>query len=484
MVRKPRSLSLRKRKRTFKGNFVSRLGAFTAARRNTVTDDDRRTRRRNEYLSRLRTRRQDEMRERRERRESMIREGVSNALEQITDRDNTPVSEVEKYNYRAGFDTLNYPIMNVNYESDTSSQRMYRDFFEELDGLYERVGASGRNWQFVSIVIQKIGDKYFFIPYVPYYVALSEANNAIMPLMPGMYNQLRTKINNHITNIVSNANLGKHIKEYLDNGEFIHISLDYYVARDLGQAGFHIDTRRGNSVYTHLIYNNDRDILGPELASFSEECAYGPDDQPVSVFRPVVHFPYGSAGFNDNVIIHSTPYSNDAEYERGLFTDFQNASILPSVVELKKIRKIAEKNGVSIEKAAEDYGYNLFGFRFGPATVKSVQLPLLVPSPSRASIPNKDLGIKIGDRYVRPSFIRCHMTHHTKFGEVEALFGDPNQNRYIMEHRLADFSELPSEMLGEVTENRVVDVMVTEEMSVVEINELLKGSCIRRENRG
>jgi hypothetical protein len=457
---------------------------------------------------------------------SALNSAVDNIVEHIEhsqDMDTSVEPTENVYNYRAGFDDVNYPILNVNYEYKEYNIARYAELFSNLHKLHNRVEATDKNWQFVCIVIQSNGENYEYVAYKPYYTNLSETGSRYLYNYE-YNNELSELINYHISNVIYNANLGGYIREYLDKGEAVNISLDYYVGRTLGNAGWHTDTRRENSLYTNLTYNNQADILGPEIAYYDNQCMPFLNR---TVFRPRINYPYGSAGFNDNIIIHSTPYTSEAESQNMLFNTYQSARILPNLKTIESIRRYANENNISIRKAAkakdiilndlyknpiitqyanehnmteEDAARtisantgieyeDLIGSSIGPVTTEMHKLPILSSSKARREY-------TADSNLTRPSFIRCHITHHESLIEIEEIFGEPqrqNSNSYINEHKYFDIQNLDN-IISEAIFKDGADNNINADIkwplskkikpSGIKINDIIKRACEIKPNAG
>jgi hypothetical protein len=440
---------------------------------------------------------------------------LDNIVEHIQDMDTSFESTQTVYNYRAGFDSVNYPIINVNYEYKEDNKAFYIKLFSNLHELYTRVGATDKNWQFVCIVIRKNRNNYQYMAFKPYYTNFSQSGSRYLD-NDEYNNKLSELINYHIRNVIQNANLGGHLKDYLDRGEFVNIAMDYYIGRTISQAGWHVDTRRGNSLYTSLTYNNNTDMLGPELAYYEDYCSR---ENIHTVFRPIIYYPFGSVGINDNVIIHSTPYTKEMEEKHKLFENTQYASIYPNYEKLAEIRDYAKKNNLTIIEAARaknvilnnlyldprikqyadehnmtiedaarrladtnniEYKYIINNY-IGPATTEVHSLPKLSPSIARRDyIPDSNL--------TRPTFIRCHITHHKSLREIDEIYGVPpeerrNLNSYIEGKKYFDYQILDESIFNDGDNNNIIDSNIDRLPQLI-INDVIKRACEIKPNAG
>lgn len=217
---------------------------------------------------------------------------------------------------------VKFPLFNVNKARTENNINLYTYLFSELKKEQILVGTQDKNWQFIEIMLRKdVSTNYYFLtvnsPFHNVDETLEIMPTGNRPLAPD--NVLLQNIILHMFNMIKNANMGSYIKHLLDSNKKVRVTMDYYVGRETSHSGFHKDTRERFGFYTTLTFDmGAKEIIpGPEITHYNVLCPHNYTPEAVNykrqVVRPIIRGPFGTIGFNDLVLLHSTPYTETAE---------------------------------------------------------------------------------------------------------------------------------------------------------------------------
>ncbi len=243
------------------------------------------------------------------------------------------------YNACINVSGINVPLFHVNNANTQQHRDLYSNIFAKLNTYYQMCSQPNENWQFIEYYFYLNEDGKYCIQIASPFVEGHQQTlkTGLQPLPHDI--TLITELEQHIEKIIGDSNLGAYIKTLIENKYIVRIAMDFYTGRPISKNLFHKDTREGVGFYACLTFDIDETqrIPGPELTHYNIYCENKDALMKRQVIRPILYGAYAQIGFNDPILIHSTPYSGTAEDENGLFDDnyFIPVEILPSYVELE-----------------------------------------------------------------------------------------------------------------------------------------------------
>lgn len=266
-------------------------------------------------------------------------------LKHISDKKNKRI-----YNAHINVAGINLPLLHVNKSDKSACDNIYEMLNKQFNSMQVDM-----QWQFFDLVFIKRNDTYYIQLLSPYIKDTSKAlgQDAYVGTHPIPNDtKLLNNLEIFVQKMIKDANLGEYIKFILDNNNIVRIYLDYYVGRPYTRSAFHKDTRFGHGFYTCLTFDipNYEYVLGPELTHYNVFCGIRDENMQRQVFRPKIYGSYGQIGFNDPILIHSTPYTDVAERDENIFNVNIPVEILASYYEIEqhKSNRVAYTNSMRI----------------------------------------------------------------------------------------------------------------------------------------
>lgn len=384
-----------------------------------------------------------------------------------------PRVTLNEYNALVNLGNTKLPLFNVNRSTEMAYTNMYDYLFPKLREEQINAGIIEHNWKFIIIVLEKNTNTNEYILSAHYSLHNTEAlPTGTQPISNDIV--LMDGILHHLSKVIKDASLGSYIKYLLDEGKKVKITLDLFVGRTLSHAGFHKDTREHTGFYTALTFNmkmGDK-IPGPEMTHYNAMCPINERDGNMinykrKVVRPVIHGPYGTVGFNDMLLVHSTPFTHQAE------------------------QVLLNANGI-------------------PTTIFNVPVPFSIPqgydeilaaNPNISTIPDhfniKEMSIEPSFYRIpyypanaeRPSFIRCRFEALNDTENVDFLLERDNEARTsygVMNFSESEFIAMikPNKPIRNVLRGANINVDKYADLSPDMLNKYFEQTCELVENMG